>query len=327
MKRGKIIFLYFLIISGAFYFYSAEFSRSATTVNIPTFKYDGRMSHFGGPGDINQTARSTAGNLHEGLAYYNFKNMSSAPQGLFLSKNDPRIVSLEKSATDAGTTLGAARYLNPDSYYVAMRFPRGVKVPEKVVITSGDKSVVCQVVDWGPADYTKRDVDLSPGAEKALGLQTNQKVSSVVVADKNAKLGPTNSTPIKTETSKPVTQTTPKTTTAPTTKIISTTNTQTSSGGNMWVTAPYCYKHMGPASPSELKTAMTCNGGFFYWYDDDGRHEYFVDDCGINGSACNSAASWQDGATDGPMAGCLNYKCKNKPNSIWDPQSKKCGCG
>ncbi len=117
--------------------------------------------------------------------------------------------------------------------------------------------------------------------------------------------------------------------------------TSSGGGGMLWDSRDrYCHKHTGPASPKELKTAQTCNAGFKCFNYACGKNvchsSYFVKDCGPNNAYCDSAAfvagngycqPKESNPQDGPSAGCLNYKCKNKPNAIWDMGSKKCGCG
>lgn len=100
-------------------------------------------------------------------------------------------------------------------------------------------------------------------------------------------------------------------------------------GGMLWDSRDrYCHKHTGPASPKELKMAQTCNAGYYCWYTKHGYQCNYVSDCGPKNVRCNNAAYAPPNTTfDGPSAGCLNYKCKNKPNAIWDMGSKKCGCG
>ena len=108
-------------------------------------------------------------------------------------------------------------------------------------------------------------------------------------------------------------------------------NKSESAGGiGTWRTTPYCYKHMGPASKSKkpVEIATTCNGGFSCWYTKHGYECIYVEDCGPKNAGCNNAQYAPPNTTfDGPSAGCLNYKCKDKPNAIWDSKSKKCGCG
>lgn len=115
--------------------------------------------------------------------------------------------------------------------------------------------------------------------------------------------------------------------------------TQVSSGGELWDSRDrYCHKHQGPPGPKGLKMAQTCNAGFkcfnYSCGDDICHSSYYVNDCGPNNINCDSAAQIGGGGycppkesnpQDGPLAGCLNYKCKTK-NAIWDMGSKKCGC-
>ncbi len=125
-----------------------------------------------------------------------------------------------------------------------------------------------------------------------------------------------------------------------TTKTPTTYSTPFSGGGSAYSTNNrLCYKYSGPPGRKGLKLAETCNGGFkcyIYGCGDDEicYSSYFVVDCGPNNIFCDSAAHIAGGGycppkesnpQDGPLAGCLNYKCKTK-NAIWDMDSKKCGC-
>lgn len=77
-----------------------------------------------------------------------------------------------------------ARDLNPEAMYCAIRFTRfpGVlfkrshwkdNICVRVVNPKNDKFIVARIVDWGPAERTGRIIDLSPGAMKALGAETD----------------------------------------------------------------------------------------------------------------------------------------------------------
>ena len=124
--------------------------------------YTGRCSWFGGPHD-NGVAP------HEGLALYNISEVAHYPD-LFLPQQP------------VGTS-GAARRLNPDKYYCAMRWnyhltPQKYLRDIKVKVTnSKGVSVFVNPVDWGPNIDTHRIVDLSPGVLKALDLTTNDNVT------------------------------------------------------------------------------------------------------------------------------------------------------
>lgn len=104
-----------------------------------------------------------------------------------------------------------------------------------------------------------------------------------------------------------------------------------SSGGKVspWSSSNrICYKHTGPASTGFVTTALSCNSGYFCYPipEPPGFICEPIPDCGPMNALCNSAGP-TPGLLDAPFAGCLNYKCKFKPNAIWDMGSKKCGCG
>ncbi|AMA55691.1 hypothetical protein [Bradyrhizobium sp. CCGE-LA001] len=121
----------------------------------------GKMSEFGGPTD--EGVRPD-----ENLAlFFNNPVDADANPDIFLA------------AQPAGTT-GLARRLDPAANYLACRWDyavtpkdylRGIKV--KVTNPANMRSVDARPVDFGPAEFTDRVADLSPGLARALGLQTN----------------------------------------------------------------------------------------------------------------------------------------------------------
>ena len=124
-------------------------------------KYTGKMSWFGGPHDMGVKPS-------EGLALYTHDDIEHHPS-LFLPNQPPG-------------TSGTARRLNPEAYFCAMRWNYHVtpeswlrKIQVKVTNTKGE-SVLVYPVDWGPNIDTHRIIDLSPGAVKALRLNTNDTV-------------------------------------------------------------------------------------------------------------------------------------------------------
>ena len=128
------------------------------------FPVTGKMSWFGGPLDYGVEP-------DEGLALIEPGDLKDyALFGfLFLPEQPP------------GTT-GLARRLNPDAYYLAMRwnytqFPREVLRHSKVRLTANGRSIFATPVDWGPNDNTGRIADLSHGATAALGLVTDDVVT------------------------------------------------------------------------------------------------------------------------------------------------------
>jgi hypothetical protein len=80
-------------------------------------------------------------------------------------------------------TTGLARRLNPNAFYIAMRWGdyginrdaarRGVF---RVTNIGTNKSVYAQGADSGPAEWTNRIVDVSPGIADALNLETDDEV-------------------------------------------------------------------------------------------------------------------------------------------------------
>ena len=49
----------------------------------------------------------------------------------------------------------------------------------KIIVRYGDVEIAVDPVDWGPARWTNRIIDLSPGAMEALGVKTDQHIVSV----------------------------------------------------------------------------------------------------------------------------------------------------
>ena len=119
----------------------------------------GRCSEFGGPADIGMGP-------HEPVALYTAK--AQAPAGLF-SGDGVR-----------------GRDLNPDALYCAMRWdynetPISYLHKITVAVTANGKTVHVHPVDWGPNARTGRVIDLSPGALKALGVETDATVTATYV--------------------------------------------------------------------------------------------------------------------------------------------------
>jgi hypothetical protein len=81
-------------------------------------------------------------------------------------------------------TTGLARRLNPEAFYIAMRWgDRGVgretarRAIFKLTNPITEKHIFAQAADFGPAVRTKRLVDMSPGAAEALELKTDDIVT------------------------------------------------------------------------------------------------------------------------------------------------------
>ncbi len=130
----------------------------------------GKCSTFGGPKD-------TGVSPSEGLALI-------APRHLA----DPSMWKLFLPEAPPGTT-GLARRLDPDALYLACRWPYRALAPS----TGAAKAllrrslcrvsrphvapVLCRPVDWGPAAWTGRVADLSPGAAARLKVGTDDEVT------------------------------------------------------------------------------------------------------------------------------------------------------
>ena len=140
----------------------------------------GRMSVFGGPADDGVGP-------HEGLALVEPADLEIWWWSSLFLPESPR-----------GTT-GLARRLNPQAFYVAMRWDYSsfskTMLRNSMVRLSNPASglhVFARPVDFGPGDGsvidgqttqdTGRIADLSPGAALALGLVTDQLVRCELVA-------------------------------------------------------------------------------------------------------------------------------------------------
>lgn len=93
--------------------------------------------------------------------------------------NDPNFKGLFLRVQPANTT-GCARRLDPDALYCAMRWDYGVHPRSflirsfvKVTCPGTGKTVLLKPCDWGPNGRTDRIIDMSPGALKQLGIETD----------------------------------------------------------------------------------------------------------------------------------------------------------
>lgn len=119
----------------------------------------GKCSWFGGPHD-------TGIGSHEGLALV--QSARQLPE-YFLPDNG----------------LGLARRLNPDKFFIACRWnyhitPVSWLLQHTVTVSANGKSLEAQPVDWGPNSRTGRIADLSLGALKYLGLNTDDHVTITI---------------------------------------------------------------------------------------------------------------------------------------------------
>lgn len=148
-------------------------------------KIKGKMSIFGGPYDGPAAGNEwPAGYENEGLALIDEEHLSEPHiKSLFLdkSKQDPRLP-------------GLARKLNPARFYVAARWdyrltPKSWLRANMVTLyaPSTGKRINAWPVDQGPATWTGRVVDMSPGAAKALGLKTDDIVEMLVPTPQDPK--------------------------------------------------------------------------------------------------------------------------------------------
>jgi spore coat assembly protein SafA len=122
----------------------------------------GRMSTFGGPGD-------TGVGPAEGLALVDENNFELF-KDLFLPQQPPE-------------TTGLARRLNPEKFYLACRWnyqetPKEVLAQARVQVRNPltDMAAYARPVDYGPALWTGKAADLSPGLARHLNLETDDEV-------------------------------------------------------------------------------------------------------------------------------------------------------
>lgn len=120
-------------------------------------QWRGRMSTFGGPRD------------------------RSAAAGAGLAMWQPKDASNQRLAAVLLNGVGGLFHrLNPEARYVACRWsysatPKAYlrRTDARVANPRTGASARAVVVDWGPARWTRRTADLSPGLARALGLKTD----------------------------------------------------------------------------------------------------------------------------------------------------------
>lgn len=139
------------------------------------FRVEGKMSTFGGPKDTGMKPT-------EGLA-------------LFGSEQDMINHGVGDLLLPEGKYPGLGRRLDPKTFYVACRWPYSLLGKEYykshwVVVENArtGRSMRARPVDWGPAEWTNRVADLSPGLAAELGLETND-VCSVTITDATSEFG------------------------------------------------------------------------------------------------------------------------------------------
>ena len=128
----------------------------------PLVIFRGRMSTFGGPDDVGMAP-------NEGLALVTEKNFGKVAD-FFLPVQPP------------GTT-GFGRRLNPDKFYLACRWNYEETSKNElldsyveVISPQTNKVAMAKPIDWGPALWTNRVADLSPGLARHLSLDTDDEV-------------------------------------------------------------------------------------------------------------------------------------------------------
>lgn len=100
-------------------------------------------------------------------------------------------------------------------------------------------------------------------------------------------------------------------------KLLNTVVSGSSTFFPVWVSFPLCYKKTGPAFKGFSAFAPTCNGGTIII--PPSTVPVFVPDCGPFNVGCTPPL--------GVPLGCLNAVCARNANAIYDPITKKCGCG
>jgi hypothetical protein len=123
----------------------------------------GRCSWFGGPDDMGVAS-------DEPLAF--IYNVDEQP-AIFLDEQPPN-------------TSGLARRLDPETFYIAMRwdydiYPREHLLTHKAFVRSPFTGMgfTAYPSDWGPHADTDRIADISPGLMQSLGIETDDEVEVV----------------------------------------------------------------------------------------------------------------------------------------------------
>lgn len=135
----------------------------------------GRVSSFGGPGDIG------VGDT-EGLSCIDNNDL-----------NDWWFRRIFVSPGSWVNSKGLARNLDPNAFYCAMRWAYGSFDDVQgdiltgyarnqvrraiIIIEANNKTIYAQAADWGPNTDTGRFIDLSPVILTKLGVETNDAVT------------------------------------------------------------------------------------------------------------------------------------------------------
>jgi hypothetical protein len=135
-------------------------------------KVTGKMSTFGGPKDEGVSPTEGLSLISPGdLIEWWFKRIFLSAQPI--------------------NTSGLARRLNPDAFYIALRWtdskhgpavvPQGIdaETARRAMFkcSANGRVVWAQGADYGPAQRTGRVADVSPGVAKALHLNTNDEIT------------------------------------------------------------------------------------------------------------------------------------------------------
>ncbi|MET0710195.1 MAG: hypothetical protein ABWY82_25635 [Tardiphaga sp.] len=133
----------------------------------------GSCSWFGGPHDEGVSPS-------EALAWWETweQVVRDHAEGLFLDEPPPN-------------TTGLARRLDPDEFYIAMRWDydeisKADLVRTICLVRSPETSLAfwARPSDWGPHEDTGRVCDISPGLMEALGVDTDWELEIVVIPPK-----------------------------------------------------------------------------------------------------------------------------------------------
>jgi hypothetical protein len=159
---------------------------------------EGRCSYFGGPEDKWDRGFGQALVWAETAAELYERYPDLVKQGLFRKAEDgrpfrdplPNVYAWRGGSGDNAKwgwkTAGISWLLNDHSFYCAMRWRRG-KRPDvrkhRAAFMYKGKVVVTAPTDWGPAKWTKKAADLSPGGLEALQAATGKVIQCCYAAD------------------------------------------------------------------------------------------------------------------------------------------------
>jgi len=150
-----------------------EAIRADVTSDTVVWETSGPCSTFGGPWDSQDAGNKIRDVSHEGLA-------------LWSPADAETLVDLGVLIEHSPASVGLARRLDPDAWYVACRWPGWEpesrpqsrrRVREcRARVTGRFGTVWATPVDWGPHALTGRAVDMSPGLASAIGARTGDSV-------------------------------------------------------------------------------------------------------------------------------------------------------